>query len=126
MASDKIDETWREDSQFKEMSCYSVTDAIGDPWSSGYNLIGAGGILDDDEPVEEGEDEDRAVIFNLQRLDDGEEMEVRVTPEGARLLAKRLLAWADEADKSDMTIDEVIEGLREDFYEDKAARRSRR
>lgn len=109
--------TWRQDTKFLEMSCYKNTDGLEDPGSSGYNLIGAGGQI----PADTGNEDDNvadqdAVIFYLQRLDDGANLEVRLTPKAARLLAGRLNEWAEDAEVLERPVEEAIEDIRTDYH----------
>lgn len=113
---------WHKDGMFKEFSCYGVTDAIDDPYSSGYNLIGAGGKSPPDDEIEEGEEGNNSqqiepvVALYLQKLDSGEDMKLDLTPDSARLLAERLNEWADDAETNQQTTDEAIEDLRLEWY----------
>ena len=113
---------WHDDGMFMEFSFYKVTDALRDPYSSGYNLIGAGGKYPLDPELEEDEENDAdqelepSVALYLQELDTGDDMKLNLTPDSARLLAERLNEWADDAETNQQTTDEVIEELRMEWY----------
>ena len=116
-------ESWREDGIFRELCTYhGVGDALSDPSSSGFSLVGAGGreIIEDE--YEGGEQDDfhneEAVLFSIQELDSGKGITVSLTPESARLLAERLNQWADDAEGAadDQDVEKKIEEQRRQYY----------
>lgn len=112
-------ESWREDGMFQEFCTYhGVGDALHDPCSSGFSLLGAGG-RDINEYAEEDDDfNEKSVIFYLEELDSGEHITARLTPESARLLAERLNQWANDAEGSakDEDIEAKFEEQRRQYY----------
>ena len=107
--------TWRDDGMFLEFCTYhGAGNALDDPCSSGFNLIGAGG-RDIDEDADFNEE---TVTFYLQELDSGDDLTVRLTPESARSLAEHLKKWADDAENSadDDNIEHKFEAQRRRYY----------
>lgn len=120
--------TWREDDNFREFAPYTIGGALDAPDSSGYSLIGAGGVIDASEFFDEGDEPDEdfedpeVVVLYFQELDSGADMELRITPDSARSFADRLIQWADDAEGSNETADARIERLRNKHYKPRSKR----
>lgn len=109
-------ETWEDDLQFKEMSCYVNGQALEGTGNSGYNIIGVGGRLKD----RECDMNEQNVLVYLQNLDDGNEIKLNITPEAALRFADLLHDWAYEAENSNFDVNVKMERLRKSYYTQEA------